>query len=106
MNIPPELIIAGIAGAAVLMLVLGFASKPAPDAVQQRLSQLVAQPKTLEEIELQAPFFERTLRPMVKRLADLGGVPMGGSPADFGKVIVDETEKWRKVVEFAGVKLD
>ncbi len=43
---------------------------------------------------------------MVKRLADLGGVPMGGSPADFGKVIVDETEKWRKVVEFAGVKLD
>jgi tripartite-type tricarboxylate transporter receptor subunit TctC len=43
---------------------------------------------------------------MLKRLADLGGVPMGGSPADFGKIIVDETEKWRKVVEFSGAKLE
>ncbi len=42
----------------------------------------------------------------VKRLADLGGTPMPGSPADFGKIVVDETEKWRKVVEFSGVKLD
>jgi tripartite-type tricarboxylate transporter receptor subunit TctC len=43
---------------------------------------------------------------MLKRLVDLGGVPMGGTPADFGKIIVDETEKWRKVVEFSGAKLD
>lgn len=43
---------------------------------------------------------------MLKRLADLGGVPMRGSPADFGKIIADETEKWRKVVEFSGAKLD
>jgi tripartite-type tricarboxylate transporter receptor subunit TctC len=43
---------------------------------------------------------------MLKRLADLGGTPMPGSPADFGKVIVDETEKWKKVVEFSGTKLD
>jgi tripartite-type tricarboxylate transporter receptor subunit TctC len=40
------------------------------------------------------------------RLADFGGVPMGGTPADFGKIIVDETEKWRKVVEFAGASVD
>jgi tripartite-type tricarboxylate transporter receptor subunit TctC len=45
--------------------------------------------------------------PNVKaRLADFGGVPMGGTPADFGKIIVDETEKWRKVVEFAGASVD
>jgi tripartite-type tricarboxylate transporter receptor subunit TctC len=43
---------------------------------------------------------------MLKKLADLGGTPIGGTPEDFGKVIAAETEKWRKVVEFAGVKLD
>ena len=43
---------------------------------------------------------------MVKKLADLGGTPIGGTPEDFGKVVAAETEKWRKVVEFAGVKLD
>ena len=43
---------------------------------------------------------------MVQRLADLGGTPIGGTPEDFGKVVAAETEKWRKVVEFAGVKLD
>lgn len=43
---------------------------------------------------------------MIKRLADLGGPPMRVSPAEFGKTIADETEKWRKVVEFAGAKLE
>jgi tripartite-type tricarboxylate transporter receptor subunit TctC len=41
-----------------------------------------------------------------KRFADLGGVPIPGSPADFGKLIAEETEKWAKVVKFANVKLD
>jgi hypothetical protein len=36
----------------------------------------------------------------------MGGMPMGGTPADFGKIVVDETEKWRKVVEFAGASVD
>jgi tripartite-type tricarboxylate transporter receptor subunit TctC len=40
------------------------------------------------------------------RLADLGGTAMPGSPADFGNLIVDETEKWAKVVKFAGVEVD
>ena len=43
---------------------------------------------------------------MVQRLADLGGTPMGGTPEDFGRIIAAETEKWRKVVEFSGAKLD
>jgi tripartite-type tricarboxylate transporter receptor subunit TctC len=43
--------------------------------------------------------------PKIKaRLADLGGVPMPMTPPDFGKFIVDETEKWAKVVKFAGLK--
>jgi tripartite-type tricarboxylate transporter receptor subunit TctC len=45
--------------------------------------------------------------PKIKaRLADLGGTPLVGSPADFGKLIADETEKWRKVVKFVGIKAD
>ena len=33
----------------------------------------------------------------VARLADLGGLPMPMTPAEFGKLVADETEKWRKV---------
>ena len=43
---------------------------------------------------------------MQKKLADLGGTIMPGTPEDFGKVIAEETEKWRKVVEFSGAKLE
>jgi tripartite-type tricarboxylate transporter receptor subunit TctC len=43
--------------------------------------------------------------PKIKaRLADLGGTPLAGSPADFGKLISNETEKWAKVVKFAGIR--
>jgi len=38
------------------------------------------------------------------RLADLGGTVLRGSPADFGKLVSDETEKWGKVIRFAGIK--
>ncbi len=43
---------------------------------------------------------------MQARLADLGGMLMAGSPADFGKIIVEETEKWAKVVKFSGAKAE
>jgi tripartite-type tricarboxylate transporter receptor subunit TctC len=38
------------------------------------------------------------------RLAHLDGNALGGSPADFGKLIADETEKWRKVIQLANIK--
>ena len=45
--------------------------------------------------------------PTIKaRLADLGGVPMPMSPADFGKLIADETEKWGKVIRAANIKAE
>ena len=45
--------------------------------------------------------------PKIKtRVADMGGTVLAGSPADFGKLIADETEKWGKVVKFAGLKPD
>jgi tripartite-type tricarboxylate transporter receptor subunit TctC len=43
---------------------------------------------------------------MKVQLTDLGGVALRGSPSDFGKLIVEETEKWGKVVKLSGAKLD
>jgi tripartite-type tricarboxylate transporter receptor subunit TctC len=40
------------------------------------------------------------------RFADLGVTAFPGSPADFGKLIAEETKKWAKVVTFAGIKAD
>ena len=45
--------------------------------------------------------------PKIKaRLADLGGTVLAGSPADFGKLIADETEKWGKVIRAANIKAE
>jgi tripartite-type tricarboxylate transporter receptor subunit TctC len=43
---------------------------------------------------------------MVARFAELGAVPMPMTPAEFGRLIADETVKWRKVVEFANISVD
>ena len=43
---------------------------------------------------------------MKARLADLGGIPMTGTPAEFGKVMAAETEKWAKAVKFSGASIE
>lgn len=43
---------------------------------------------------------------VAERLTTVGGIPRPMTPAEFGKLIAEETEKWRKVVEFAGVSVD
>jgi tripartite-type tricarboxylate transporter receptor subunit TctC len=43
---------------------------------------------------------------VAERLAEIGGIPKPMTPAEFGRLIADETEKWRKVVAFAGVSVD
>ena len=45
--------------------------------------------------------------PKIKgRLADLGSTPFPGSPADFGKLIADETEKWGKLIRALNIKAE
>jgi tight adherence protein C len=68
-----EILIAILAAGAVLLVTYGVAARPSEDAVQARLSQLVVQPRTLEEMELQQPFYERTVRPLIQRLARVRG---------------------------------
>ena len=41
---------------------------------------------------------------MKERFAEVGGTVIGGSPAEFGKLISDEIERWAKVIKFAGIK--
>lgn len=43
---------------------------------------------------------------MKQKLAELGGVTLVGTPADFGKIIQAETDKWEKVVKFSGAKVE
>jgi len=43
---------------------------------------------------------------MKTRIAELGGVPMPMTPAEFGKFTADETEKWAKVIKFSGIKAE
>ncbi|KRT62232.1 MAG: type II secretion system protein, tight adherence protein C [Chloroflexi bacterium CSP1-4] len=73
------LIIAGIAALAILFIFFGLAGSRPVDPVQARLTQLGSmQARTLEELELQQPFFERTVRPLALRLS--GAVQRVTSP--------------------------
>ena len=68
------------------------APKATPAAIVEQLNKEIN--ASLADLKLKA------------RLTDLGGTPLVGSPADFGKLIAEETEKWGKVVKFTGIKAD
>src|ERR671915_2454988 len=64
------ILIAGVAALAILLIFVGLAGSAPIDPVQARLTQLgTVQAKNLEELELQQPFIERTLRPLAARLS-------------------------------------
>jgi tripartite-type tricarboxylate transporter receptor subunit TctC len=52
--------------------------------------------------QINAGFADPNLK---QHFADLGGTPMPGSPADFGRFIAADTEKWARVIKFANIKL-
>jgi tight adherence protein C len=63
-------LVAVLAAGAILLIFVGLASRPQVDPVQARLTQLgTMQAKSLEELELQQPLFERTMRPLMARLS-------------------------------------
>ena len=68
------------------------APKGTPDAIVESLNR-----------EINAGLADATIK---ARLADMGGMPLTGSPADFGKLIAAETDKWGKVIREAGIKAE
>jgi tight adherence protein C len=103
----PLIVAAGV-GLGVLIIFIGLASASPVDPVQARLTQLGSfQARNLEELELQQPFVERTLRPLVGRLSHMGGrlssassagtaekrLAMAGNPGDL------------KLTDWMGVKM-
>jgi tight adherence protein C len=92
------LIMAAVAAVGILFIFMGLAGARSVDPVQARLTQLGSmQARTLEEMELQQPFFERTVRPLAMRLSGVGAkltstkkigrterrLAMAGNPADL-----------------------
>jgi tight adherence protein C len=102
------IVIAGVAALGVLLVFFALAGSKQMDPVQARLSQLGSmQARTLEEIELQQPLFERTLRPLASRLSGIAQrfaspskvsrtekrLSMAGNPGDL------------RTIDFLGLKL-
>jgi tight adherence protein C len=80
----PAVLMAALAALGILLVFLGIASSRQMDPVQARLSQLgTVQVRSLEELELQQPLFERTVRPVAQRLAGL--VRRFTSPSQVGR---------------------
>ena len=52
-------------------------------------------------VEMNAAFVDPTMK---ARLGDTGGTALAGSPADFGRLMAEETEKWAKVIKYPGAK--
>jgi tripartite-type tricarboxylate transporter receptor subunit TctC len=52
-------------------------------------------------VEMNAAFVDPTMK---ARLGDTGGTALAGTPADFGRLMAEETEKWAKVIKYAGAK--
>jgi len=77
------IIIGALVAGGVLVLVIGLTARSPVDPVQARLTQLGSmQARNLEELELQQPFSERTLRPLIARLSRLGGRLSSASSAE------------------------
>src|SRR5262249_47198890 len=66
------------------------APKNTPSAIVDRLNQ-----------EINAALADAKFK---AQLANLDGTALGGSPADFGRLIADETEKWHKVIRLANIR--
>ena len=90
------------------MLFMGLAASSAVDPVQARLTQLGSiQARNLEELELQQPFAERTLRPLVARLSRMGSRLGSASSADTAekRLAMAGNPGDLKLTDWIGVKI-
>jgi tripartite-type tricarboxylate transporter receptor subunit TctC len=74
----------------------GFAGIGAPKGTPADIIEMLNK-------ELNAGLADTTIR---TRIVELGGTPLGGSPAEFGTIVSDAIEKWTKVIKFAGIKVE
>jgi len=74
----------------------GFAGIGAPKGTPADIIELLNK-------QLNAGLADTTIR---TRIVELGGTPLGGSPAEFGAIVSDAIEKWTKVIKFAGIKVE
>jgi tight adherence protein C len=65
-----EGIISLLMGLSILLIVIGLASPPQQDVVKSRLEQYGSRPRTLAEIEMEAPFSERIVQPLIRAIAN------------------------------------
>lgn len=87
-----SILLACLAAGAIIMMMIGIGlPRTEPDPVRSRLAQFADRPRTLEEIELEQPFSERVLRPLIVRVSRLmqrflpkKKRPSGGDPAVTG----------------------
>ena len=95
-------------GGGILLLFIGLASESSVDPVQARLTQLGSfQARNLEELELQLPFRERTLRPLVGRLSRMGNRLTNASSSDTAekRLAMAGNPGDLKLTDWMGVKM-
>ena len=95
-------------GGGIMLLFLGLASSSPIDPVQARLTQLGSfQARNLEELELQQPFADRTLRPLIARLSRMGSRMTSASSTDTAekRLAMAGNPGELKLTDWMGVKL-
>jgi tight adherence protein C len=102
------IILAVCVGGGILLLIIGLTSGSPVDPVQARLTQLGSvQARNLEELELQLPFRERTLRPLVGRISKMGGRLGSASSTDVAekRLAMAGNPGELRVTDWIGVKI-
>src|SRR5512143_3600219 len=105
---PLVYILAGVLGLGIVLIFVALASGGSVDPVQARLTQLGnLQARNLEELELQQPFADRTIRPLIARLSKMGGRLSSASSADTAekRLAMAGNPGDLRVTDWMGVKL-
>ncbi len=101
-------VLAGVLGLGLVLIFVALASGGSVDPVQARLTQLGnMQARNLEDLELQQPFADRTIRPLISRLSRIGGRMSSASSADTAekRLAMAGNPGDLRVTDWMGVKI-